>query len=406
MTSKSLRLPRPLHLLLAFALATTILLSGQGLLVPAKAASITWVDGGDDQPCLNDDMGRALDALPADQWCTPISGCYQDDDGKYVLPSRKTGIWQGNPNDVKYADEIKAEPTPKPTAKPTTKPTAKPVAKPTAKPTTKPTTKKSVDTGAPTTTTDSLGVDENEVVAEGAPSAPAAPVLTVDGKDVTVTWQASPDAELESVTGYVLRFSGADPVQVDAATTTHTFTDLPDGTYRAAVRAVNEAGESPSSPPSEIATVGKPVTEVVGTVAVTGDLEPGAAVTVTGTGFAADVPELTLELHSTPVVLGTVATDANGGFTTAVTIPETVEAGEHSLVVLFDGTEISSTPVEVGGAEVAAAAAVTEVAETVPPHTGLAILVVLALAGVASLTWHVLTGRRRAARTRLAEVIA
>lgn len=405
MTSKFLRLPRPLHLLMAFALATTILLSTQALLVPAKAASITWVDGGDDQPCLNDDKGRALDALPTDQWCTPISGCYQDDDGKFVLPSRKTGIWQGNPNDVKYADEIKATPTPKPTPKPTTKPTAKPVTKPTTKPT-GPTTDTAADAGAPSTSTDSLGVDENEVVAAGAPSAPAAPVLTVKGEDVTVTWQAGADAELESVTGYVLRFSGADPVQVDAATTTHTFTDLPDGTYRAAVRAVNEAGESPSSPPSEIATVGKPVTEIVGTVAVTGDLEPGAEVTVTGTGFAADVPELTLELHSTPVVLGTVATDAKGGFTTAVTIPETVEAGEHSLVVLFDGTEISSTPVEVGGAEVAAAAATSEVAETVPPHAGLAILVVLALAGVASLTWHVLTGRRRAARTRLAGVIA
>ncbi|SKB03882.1 fibronectin type III domain-containing protein [Aeromicrobium choanae] len=405
MTTTQRRLPRPLHLLLAFLLGTTILLSGQGLFVPASAASITWVDGGDDQPCLNDDNGRALDALPSDQWCTPINGCYQDDDGKYVLPSRKTGIWQGNPKDVKYADEIKAEPAPKPTAKPTTKPTTKPATKPTAKPTTKP-TDKTTGTGAPAAGADELGVDENEVVAEGAPSAPAAPVLKVDGKDVTVTWQPSPDAELESVTGYVLRFSGADPVQLDATTTTHTFTDQPDGTYRAAVRAVNETGESPSSPPSEIATVGAPVTEVVGTVAVTGDLEPGAAVTITGTGFATDVPELTIELHSTPVVLGTVATDAKGSFTTAVTIPETVEAGDHSLVVLFEGTEITSTPVEVGGGEIVAAAAVDEVVETVPPHTGLALLVALALAGGLSLFWHVLTGRRRAARSRLAGVVA
>ena len=402
MTTFPQRLPRILRLLTAFGLGTALLLAGQGLLVPVSAASYQWVDGGDDSPCLNDDTGRALDALPGDQWCTPIPGCYQDDDGKWVLPSRKTGIWQGNPNDVKYADEIKATPTPKPTKAPAKPKPSSP--KPTAKPTT-PVAKKSAAPVAGTSP-DALGVDEDEVAAAGAPSAPEAPVLRVSGSDVTVTWQATADAELEGVTGYVLRFSGADPVELDALTTKHTFTDLPDGTYRAAVRAVNAAGESPSSPPSDIATVGTPVTEVVGTVTVTGDLEPGAAVTVSGTGFAADVPELTIELHSTPVVLGTVATDARGAFSTAVTIPETVEAGSHSLVVLFDGTEITSTPVEVGGGELAAVAATDEVVKTVPPHTGLAILVALALAGVLSLAWHVVAGRRRALRARPAGVIA
>ncbi len=391
MITQTIRLPRLVRLLVAAVLSTAIVLTGQALQVSAQAADITWVDGGDDSPCLNDDTGRALDALPSDQWCTPINGCYQDDDGTWVLPSRKTGIWQGDPAKVKYADEIKATPTP--TAKPTTKPKSSGSTGGNTS-----TTKKSSGSTATTGTVaaDDLGTGADEQVAAGAPTAPAAPVLTVDGDQVTVTWAPTPDADLESVTGYVLRFTGADPVEADATTTKHVFTGLPDGNYRAAVRAVNEAGESPSSPPSDIATIGAPITEVVGTLAVDGDLEPGATVTVRGTAFAADVPELTLELHSTPVVLGTVATDATGGFTTTVTVPETVEAGEHTLVVLYDGTEITATPVTIGGeVETEAVAAVVE---TVPPHTGLAILVALAAAGAIALFWHVLTGRRRATR--------
>lgn len=400
MSTLPLNTPRVVRLMIAFALATSVLLSTQALLVPARASGIEWVDGGDDSPCLNDDVGRALDALPSDQWCTPITGCYQDDDGKYVLPSRKTGIWQGDPKAVKYADELGAS---TPTAKPTTKPTAKAPRAP-QEPT--PTQRRGAERTptAGTAPTDPLAGGEDEPVAPGAPTAPGAPVLTVKDAAVTVTWRATPDAALESVTGYVVWFTGAEPVELDATTTSHTFTDLADGAYRAAVRAVNAAGESPSSPPSDIATVGTPVAEVVGTLSVSGDLAPGASVTVDGTGFAANVPELTLELQSTPTPLGTVATDAKGSFTTTVTIPESVEAGDHSIVVLFESTEITRTPVTITSAEPTVATAA--VAETVPPHAGLAILSALAAAGVLSLLWHVLRGRKRLARgTRVAEVV-
>ena len=53
-----------------------------------------------------------------------------------------------------------------------------------------------------------------------------------------------------------------------------------------------------------------------------------------------------MELHSTPVQLATVATDADGAFTTTVTVPADIEPGAHHLVVLYDGTEITSTPVD------------------------------------------------------------
>jgi hypothetical protein len=400
-----LQVPRTVRWLLAVLISLVVVLGSQAVQVRAQAADVQWVDGADDSFCLNDDRGRALDALPAEAWCTPIPGCYQDDDGVWVLPSRKTGIWQGDPSKVRYADEIKAEPTPTPT-KPAPKPTKTPTR--TTKPGTSTPRTGSGSTTTPRTTTGTttspatadLGVDEDEQAVSGAPTAPAAPVLTVKGSDVTVTWQATADAELESVTGYVLRFTGAQPVTVDATTTSHTFTDLADGSYRAAVRAVNAAGESVSSPPSDPATVGTPVTEVKGTVAVDGELSPGASVTLTGTGYAPNVPELQLELHSDPVSLGTVATDAQGGFTTTVTIPETVPVGEHQVVVLHDGQQVTASPVQVVEASATGAdadAAAAPAAERVPPHTGLAILAVLAVAGAGSLVWHVATGRRRRA---------
>ncbi|MFI5426919.1 fibronectin type III domain-containing protein [Aeromicrobium sp. UC242_57] len=227
--------------------------------------------------------------LPGEFWCQPIVGCYQDEtDGKWVLPSRKTGIWQGNPSEVKYADEIVKAPTPKPTTpKPTTpkptKSTPKPGGSTGGNSTTNPGT-------TPGTTPGVVGAPTTEVVPVGAPTAPAAPTVTVKDSDVTVTWVASPNAALETVTGYTLQFTNADPIQLDAATLTHTFTGLKDGNYRAAVQAVNAAGPSLASPPSEVATVGTPISEVIGEVVVDGGLVPGGTVTVTGTKFAKDVP--------------------------------------------------------------------------------------------------------------------
>lgn len=395
------RTARAGRLLASFVVGSGMILSAQAIHVSAGAAGITWVDGGDDSPCLNDDTGRALDALPADQLCAPIPGCYQGDDGKWVLPSRKTGIWQGNPAEVRYADEAVATPTPAPSA--ATPTTPKPAA---PKPTTPKATPKAGTPakGAPTTAapTTGLAIEEDEVATIGAPTAPAAPVLTVKGSDLTVTWTPSADAALESVTGYQVQISGAEAVAVDATTTTKLFADVKDGTYRAAVRAVNAAGTSVSSAPSEPITVGKSVADVKGAVTVDGDLAPGASVVLTGTGYAADVPELTIELHSDPVVLGTVATDATGGFKTTVTIPAEVPQGQHLLVVLHEGVEVTSTTVEVAPlVAVEAASEDTEPATTVPPYTGLAILAGLGVLGAGSLLWHVSTGSRRRNRTRL-----
>lgn len=443
MTTRTSLLRQPRWLLGALVLVPVLLLALQGLTFQASAAGLDWVDGGDDQLCLQDDNGAAL-SHPEIEQCAPIIGCETGEtNGRaWIRFPTKNGIWQpkGEYADylVLYGDEQPPSPTPTPTPTPTAsapptatptpggstptptpQPTATSGAKPTkgagGKPGGKPTPTPAPGVATPPVADDAddLGLDEDEEVAEGAPTAPAAPTVAVDGKDVTVTWTPTADAELEGVTGYVLRCSGTDPVETDAATTSHTFTGLADGNYRAAVRAVNEAGESPSSPPSDIATVGAPITEVRGELTVAGDLAPGATVTLTGAGYAPNVPELVLELHSTPVQIGTVATDQAGAFAATVTLPADVEPGDHHVVVLHEGTEITRTPVQLvaSDAGVTSDVATTDQAaapaETVPPQIGVLLLAALAAFGFLALGWHLTAGRRRrGARSRTSSLPA
>jgi len=440
MTTRTSLLRQPRWLLAALVLVPVLMLALQGLTFQAKAADLDWVDGGDDQLCLQDDNGAAL-SHPEIEQCAPIIGCETgESNGRaWIRFPTRNGIWQPKGQFanylVLYGNEQPPSTTPTPTtptasatpsASPTTPATSTPAtpttpgastpatpgAKPTkgTKPGGKPTTSPTPGVTTPVASdAEDLGLDEDEEVAEGAPTAPAAPTIAVDGSDVTVTWAPTADAELEGVTGYTLRFSGTDPVETDATTTSHTFKGLADGNYRAAVRAVNEAGESPSSPPSDIATVGTPIAEVQGALTVEGDLTPGATVTVTGAGYAPNVPELVLELHSTPVQIGAVSTDQSGAFATTVSLPTDVEPGDHSIVVLYDGTEITSTPVQL----VAAAGAATTTdeaaapAETVPPQLGVLILAALAAVGFLALAWHFVSARRRrTVRTRTTAVHA
>lgn len=66
----------------------------------------------------------------------------------------------------------------------------------------------------------------------------------------------------------------------------------------------------------------------------------GGSLKVAGSGFAAG-SELVIELRSTPARLGTVTASASGEFTTTVTVPASVDAGPHTvLVTLPDGTTV------------------------------------------------------------------
>jgi hypothetical protein len=68
----------------------------------------------------------------------------------------------------------------------------------------------------------------------------------------------------------------------------------------------------------------------------------GDTINLNGSGFPADTT-VALTLHSVTTSLGTVRTDANGGFTTTVTIPaslvgtnHTIEASTASVTCAFD----------------------------------------------------------------------
>lgn len=68
----------------------------------------------------------------------------------------------------------------------------------------------------------------------------------------------------------------------------------------------------------------------------------GGTVIISGTGFA-DTTPLTVELHSTPVVLGTLVPSVGGAVLGSFTIPASTPPGAHTVVILAaDGTTLAS----------------------------------------------------------------
>ncbi|WP_217177061.1 FN3 domain-containing metallophosphoesterase family protein [Streptomyces sp. AC495_CC817] len=118
-------------------------------------------------------------------------------------------------------------------------------------------------------------------------------------------------------------------------------TDLPVGAvYDTFTVTKSDAGEKwvtekgvtpPVTPEPEV-----PATVELGATSVVA----GGTVSVSGAGFAAGA-EITLELHSDPVRLGTVTADETGAFRRTVAIPASTPAGAHTLVaILPDGSEV------------------------------------------------------------------
>ena len=100
----------------------------------------------------------------------------------------------------------------------------------------------------------------------------------------------------------------------------------------------------------------EPTDPTVGTVTVSGNLVPGGTITVTGTDFAANT-EHGVELHSTPVSLGTATTDGNGGFTLTTIVPASTPTGSHDIVVVLAGTELTRVGIVISPAAATAAPA-------------------------------------------------
>ncbi|WP_159805125.1 hypothetical protein [Cellulomonas citrea] len=64
-----------------------------------------------------------------------------------------------------------------------------------------------------------------------------------------------------------------------------------------------------------------------------------------------------LEIHSTPISLGSFTTDASGSAVIDLPLPDGVGAGHHTLVVLQNGTQVLSAPVTVTAATLASTGA-------------------------------------------------
>jgi hypothetical protein len=79
----------------------------------------------------------------------------------------------------------------------------------------------------------------------------------------------------------------------------------------------------------------------------TSSVPQGGSLTVTGENFTPN-SDAVLSLHSTPVGLGTVSTDANGQFSAEITVPSDTTPGAHTVQALDTPTgDIAAAALEV-----------------------------------------------------------
>ncbi len=86
---------------------------------------------------------------------------------------------------------------------------------------------------------------------------------------------------------------------------------------------------------------------------LSGPIEPGSSITISGGGFSPGA-DVTVVIRSEPLELGTTTADATGFMSIEVTLPEDFPAGDHTLSATGfspDGTLVLSLPVEVAGGD-------------------------------------------------------
>lgn len=109
--------------------------------------------------------------------------------------------------------------------------------------------------------------------------------------------------------------------------------------YQLRIREVTSQGQGRMSAVLPL-TVPVPRVEMPGTTLVVGSTS-----VVDGTGFAPN-SDIRIEMHSTPIELGTVRSDPTGSFRTTISIPQSSAAGNHHLVFVYvtSGQAVDSIP--------------------------------------------------------------
>ncbi|MGX6601832.1 fibronectin type III domain-containing protein [Micromonosporaceae bacterium Da 78-11] len=178
-----------------------------------------------------------------------------------------------------------------------------------------------------------------------APGAPTIVSVTGGVKTLAVQWTAgSPGDGVSTFTATATPTVGtaaALSCTAEGNAATCTIANLTPGTYSVSVVAygnqaalvsekssASEATALLALPPTPLTTA--PTTTTALTSSVT-SVKVGGSLTVTGSGFA-PFTGVALALYTGAVKLTTVATDANGGFTTSVTIPSGTIAGSKTII--------------------------------------------------------------------------
>ncbi|MFF5289272.1 fibronectin type III domain-containing protein [Paractinoplanes globisporus] len=173
---------------------------------------------------------------------------------------------------------------------------------------------------------------------------PAAATLVTGASGVnaiTASWTAAVTTSLAGVSSYtVSAVADGYPDRTCAGTVTAspcTITDVAAGVpYTVRVVANGPGGSSsPADSAEEVVPAGTPKAPVeVPSDAVpagTGTAQPGAGITITGSGYA-PFSTVVLSLFSVPVSLGTAIADANGAISVTVNLPPGTPTGGHTLL--------------------------------------------------------------------------
>jgi hypothetical protein len=190
-----------------------------------------------------------------------------------------------------------------------------------------------VDTEAPVITVPT-GTAAN-TIALGAAFDPMAGVTAVDAIDGDLTSRVTVSGivVIDTPGNYVLNYRATDAAG-NVGSAQRTVTVLP--------------AETPEDPeePGDPDEPGTPTP----TIAITGDLVVGGRITVVATDLAAST-KFDVIVNSTPILLGSATSDANGRLEVSGTLPATLEAGTHTVVIQsVDGVAAVSATITVTAA--------------------------------------------------------